>query len=244
MHLSGRFRRLPVWMDLGISGSIFIGLPAFGIASAVTGVVEMGYAIHDRRLWWVVAASWVGAAVMALGVVWWFRNVRRTIRWFEFDGETLRYQVLFSRRVYSYRRSELREIRRGGSDVVRMYQLFFSDKNWAMAKDTGDDAPELVTALIGDAPIPPLKRRILWADIFFARKPEGESIQTARPWKCAGLVPNNTRLINDDFSHNLGHAPDAADLENWLKQFAEGKTSEDVIASFLGSADYYKEHTA
>lgn len=60
----------------------------------------------------------------------------------------------------------------------------------------------------------------------------------------AGSGENNMQLINDDYSHYLGHAPDAAGLENWLKQFAEGKTSEDVIASFLGSAEYYKEHTA
>jgi hypothetical protein len=55
---------------------------------------------------------------------------------------------------------------------------------------------------------------------------------------------NDTQLINDDYFHYLGRAADAGGLDYWLGQFADGKTNEDVIAGFTGSAEYYKEHTS
>jgi hypothetical protein len=36
--------------------------------------------------------------------------------------------------------------------------------------------------------------------------------------------------------HYLGHAADPNGLAYWLSQFAAGKTNEDVIAGFTGSA--------
>jgi hypothetical protein len=60
----------------------------------------------------------------------------------------------------------------------------------------------------------------------------------------AGSQENNTQLINDDYFHYLGRAADADGLAFWLGQFGDGKTNEDVIAGFTGSAEYYKEKTS
>ncbi len=59
----------------------------------------------------------------------------------------------------------------------------------------------------------------------------------------AGSQENNTQLINDDYFHYLGRTADTGGLDFWLSQFAVGKTNEDVIAGFTGSAEYYKQHT-
>jgi len=60
----------------------------------------------------------------------------------------------------------------------------------------------------------------------------------------AGSTENNTQLINDDYMHYLGRPADPGGIAFWLSQFAAGKTNEDVIAGFTGSAEYYKEHTS
>ncbi|HEV3341819.1 MAG TPA: DUF4214 domain-containing protein, partial [Pirellulales bacterium] len=59
----------------------------------------------------------------------------------------------------------------------------------------------------------------------------------------AGSQENNTDLINADYFHFLGRAADPPGLAYWLKQFAAGKTNEDVIAGFTGSPEYYKDKT-
>ena len=48
---------------------------------------------------------------------------------------------------------------------------------------------------------------------------------------------------SDDYFHYLGRAADAGGLSYWLQQFSAGKTNEDLIAGFTGSAEYDKEHT-
>ena len=38
--------------------------------------------------------------------------------------------------------------------------------------------------------------------------------------------------------------PVPAGLAYWLSQFAAGRTAEDLIVGFAGSAEYYSEHSA
>jgi hypothetical protein len=59
----------------------------------------------------------------------------------------------------------------------------------------------------------------------------------------ANSAENDSQLINSDYVHYLGRAADAGGLAYWLRQFAAGKTNEDVIAGFTGSDEYYKQHT-
>jgi hypothetical protein len=56
--------------------------------------------------------------------------------------------------------------------------------------------------------------------------------------RIAGSQENISQRINDSCLHYLGRAADAGGLAYWLKQFAAGKTNEDVIAGFTGSAEY------
>jgi hypothetical protein len=44
--------------------------------------------------------------------------------------------------------------------------------------------------------------------------------------------------------HYLGRAANTDGSAYWLGQFAAGKTNEDVVAGFTGSAEYYKRHTS
>lgn len=60
----------------------------------------------------------------------------------------------------------------------------------------------------------------------------------------AGSAENNTQLINDDYFHYLGRTSDPDGLSFWLQQLADGKTIEDLIASFTGSTEYYDQHTS
>ena len=48
---------------------------------------------------------------------------------------------------------------------------------------------------------------------------------------------------SDDYFHYLGCTADAGGLSYWRQQFSAGKTNEDLIAGFTGSAEYDKEHT-
>ncbi|HWB14452.1 MAG TPA: DUF4214 domain-containing protein [Pirellulales bacterium] len=61
--------------------------------------------------------------------------------------------------------------------------------------------------------------------------------------RIASSQENNSNLINDDYQHYLGRPADAQGLQFWLQQFAAGKTNEDVIAGFTGSAEYYQDKT-
>jgi hypothetical protein len=62
--------------------------------------------------------------------------------------------------------------------------------------------------------------------------------------RMASSQENNSNLINDDYQHYLGRPADPQGLQFWLQQFAAGKTNEDVIAGFTGSAEYYQDKTA
>ena len=73
-----------------------------------------------------------------------------------------------------------------------------------------------------------------------------ESAVQARSQVAVGISTsqeNNSNLINADYEHYLGRAADPQGLQFWLQQFAAGKTNEDVIAGFTGSAEYYKDKT-
>ena len=73
------------------------------------------------------------------------------------------------------------------------------------------------------------RRRVL------ARPTGGRRQRSDIARRIAGSNENNLQLINDDYLRYLGRAADAGGLAYWLKQFAAGKTNEDVIAGFTGS---------
>lgn len=170
MHLSGRYQ----WYWLSISMGIFVTALLFFLAvvGVVMGIFGSLATIQDRTQWPVIPAGWFIAGAMAFFGVWSARRLRRSVRWFEFDGDRLRYQVVGSQREYSYPPSDLIEIRLRTWGGDRGYQphfgyiLFFRDKNWAFITDAVENVMELVSALTGDAPKPSLKHRLLWGTVF------------------------------------------------------------------------------
>ena len=59
----------------------------------------------------------------------------------------------------------------------------------------------------------------------------------------ANSSENQTQLINGAYLQYLGRSADAGGLSYWLAQFAGSQTSEDLIAGFTGSAEYYEDQT-
>lgn len=70
-----------------------------------------------------------------------------------------------------------------------------------------------------------------------------EDALTARQQVALGIVSHQdvTSIINEDYFHLLGRAPDPTGLAHWLKQFADGKLDEDILAVIAGSPEFYND---
>ncbi len=61
----------------------------------------------------------------------------------------------------------------------------------------------------------------------------------------AASAERETLRVTADYLNYLGRAPTAAEVAQWVKAFEQGWiTNEDVLAGFVGSAEYFQKHGA
>ena len=166
MNLSGRYRRyrLEVAPLAIVAGAAFVVSALSIVALGILGGLR---AINVDPAWWpFVTAGWGVGAIAAFAGSWMVRRILKTIRWFEYDADTLRYDCVGSRRAYIYRRPEVSKIMRYQPGGVVEWRIVFGDKQSARLSSRVENCEELVNALIGDSPRTGLASRLVNGTIF------------------------------------------------------------------------------
>lgn len=167
MSLGGRYRRyrFEVTFLAAIAGSDFVAGAFFIVALGILGAL---HAVNVDPAWWpLVIAGWGAGAVAVFAGSWMVRRILKTIRWFEYEADSLRYDCVGSRRIHAYRRAEVSKITRcqRGSGLIE-WRIVFDDKQWARLTSGVENAEELVDALIGDSPRTSFASRLFSGAIF------------------------------------------------------------------------------
>ena len=166
MPLSGSYRWY--WFE----ATVVAVMAAVAFVASVVCIVGLGilgglHAILVDHTWWpYVSAGWGVGAVAAFVGTWLVRRILRTIRCFQYDADILRYECVGSRRIYTYRRPDVRKIIRYHGKGGIEWRIVFSDRKWVRISHDVENSAELINALIGDSPRTSFAKELLNGVIF------------------------------------------------------------------------------
>lgn len=169
MSFDGRYRRY--WFE-AVCLAILAGAAFVFSTISIIGLGVLGglHAINVDHTWWpFVAAGWGVGAIAAFAGACVLRRLGKTIRWFDYDADTVRYECVGSRRIYRYGRSDVGKISRYQRGGLTEWTIVFGDKKWARLSARVENSEQLINALIGDLPKTNLATRLVSGTIFEKR---------------------------------------------------------------------------
>jgi hypothetical protein len=58
----------------------------------------------------------------------------------------------------------------------------------------------------------------------------------------AASYEREAQRVADDYRQYLGRTAPAAEIDGWVNHFLHGYSNEDLVANFVGSAEYFARH--